>query len=293
MKPGNPAVASISSAFFAVALVTGSLFMSFAEEAGRKSQTDLARTVEGREAGELVLDEIGAELVKEESPTPAPSFPPPPSECPPPLGWIPKLVGTGESLASIAGLFGVQEQELVDANCLPGFDVAPGTVVYVPDLPPTLTPTSTSTDIPVDPVEAVEKSCGRPSGWAVYYVKSGDTLYSISALTGTTVASLQRANCMGSSTLIRPGQTLFVPRLPAPTSTPIIVPTTPSPTREQPTATNTSVIPSPTPLPPTHTPQPPTNTPLPPTDTPVPSTNTSVPPTNTPNTQPTEETPNP
>ena len=62
----------------------------------------------------------------------------------------------------------------------------PGSGIYVPP-PPTL-PARTRV------------SCGAPSGWVIYYVQMGDTLYRLSVAYGITVADLQRANCMGGST---------------------------------------------------------------------------------------------
>lgn len=56
--------------------------------------------------------------------------------------------------------------------------------------------------------------CGAPAGWLTYYVQPGDTLYRLSQAYGISVARLQRANCMGSSTLLKTGQLLFVPPWP-------------------------------------------------------------------------------
>ena len=69
----------------------------------------------------------------------------------------------------------------------------------------------------------------------------------LAVLTGTTVAQLQKANCLGRSTTIRVGQRLYVPHLP-----PVQAPTR-TPTRRPPTATPTRWTPPPiftnTPLP--------------------------------------------
>jgi hypothetical protein len=56
-----------------------------------------------------------------------------------------------------------------------------------------------------------------PAGWVPYTVRSGDTLYGISAwyegFFPETLETLQAANCMGSSTDIISGQPLYVPYL--------------------------------------------------------------------------------
>ncbi|GAB4579619.1 MAG: hypothetical protein Fur0022_23570 [Anaerolineales bacterium] len=87
-----------------------------------------------------------------------------------------------------------------------------------PELTPTLFPlTQTPTLVSASPT-----SCAPPTGWVIYTVQAGDTLFFISTATGTTVAQLQDANCLGATTQIITGQRLYVPKLPA-------FPTTPPP----------------------------------------------------------------
>jgi LysM repeat protein len=203
----------------------------------------------------------------------------PTPRCSPPAGWSIILVGLGDTLASIAEAFNTTEELLSEANCLDVDTLLPGTELYVPDVYPT----------------DVVAECGPPAGWVFYTVKAGDTLSLLGRLFGVTVAELQFANCLGSSTLIRVGQKLYVPNVP--TQTPVVFPT--DTTEPQPSNTAT-LPPSPTivltltPTPPfTATPTPsPTITSLPtqlPTETPTPTeTLTPVPsPTNTPTPLPT------
>lgn len=176
--------------------------------------------------------------------SPTPSLPPPPTNCPPPAGWLPYVVQPGDTLASLAADYQSSSAELGQANCLLTSSLLPGVVVY---LPPVLTPT---------PVP-----CGPPTGWVVYLVRPGDTLYQLSQAYGVTVAELRQANCLTSS-LIRTGQRLYVPPwatrtpsptlsgTPTPTVTPLHTPTwTPSPptpslptATSSPTATSTSTF---------------------------------------------------
>ena len=223
------------------------------------------------------------------SPTPAlsPTFTPsatatlsatPPTDCPVPRGWLTLQVQPGDTLRSLAEKYNSTEDALMQANCLFIETLIPGTLLYVPDVNPTPIPTSASYDCPPP-----------PRGWTIYTVKAGDTLYRLSRDLGVTVAQLQNANCLGSSSLIRNGQKLYVPFLPPtsapPTSTltqveasPTIEPATP--TVAPPTATLTAPPPSPVPtstIPPTPSPAP---TQAPPT--PVPTFTPTVVPTDTP-----------
>jgi LysM repeat protein/tetratricopeptide (TPR) repeat protein len=91
-----------------------------------------------------------------------------------------------------------------------------------PSLTPTPSATHTSTLTPVP--------CIPETGWPVYTIQRGDTLYNIARRTGTIYPRLMAANCL-TSTVIHPGQRLYVPRLPAlpttitPTNTPTFTPT--------------------------------------------------------------------
>ncbi len=196
------------------------------------------------------------------SPTWTPSLPPPPTNCPMPLGWWPYVVKSGDTLDQVARYYRINVVELQRANCLLTSELLPGTLIYVPSVP-------TQTPWP----------CGRPSGWIVYFVQPGDTLYHLSLAYGIGVVDLQQANCMGNSTTLHVGQTLYVPpwapRIPSPTIPQAFTPT-PTPTfPPTPTPINTKVI-----IPHTAVP---TDTPLfEPTDTDVPETTDTPLPTRTP-----------
>jgi LysM repeat protein len=160
------------------------------------------------------------------TPTPSLSLSPSPSPCPPPPGWIAYLVKSGDTLESLARKHKVGADSLRQLNCLLTDTLIPGRTLFVPPLP-----------------TATKEPCGAPAGWVVYIVQPGDTLYRISRIYGITVLELQKANCMGSSTVIVVGKRLYVPpwapadptptdeTLPIPTWTDIVLPTeTPTPT---------------------------------------------------------------
>lgn len=156
--------------------------------------------------------------------------------CNPPTGWIPVVVTPYDTVYSLAQRYKTTPENLMTANCLSSFDVPPGYVLYVPPVP-------TVTVIP----------CGPPPGYVRrYVVQRGDTLYSVATLYGISYPTLQRANCMGSSTTIYAGQLLWVPNIIIPTRYPTIPGVTVIPTF--PTATNTPVPVPPTEPPPTEPP---------------------------------------
>jgi len=146
-----------------------------------------------------------------DSPTSLPTWTPsltltppaPPTNCPPPLGWLVYFVQPGETLDNIASRYRISTPILQGANCLVTKELLPGVVIYVP-------PMRTQTPLP----------CGAPYSWTVYSVQPGDTLYRLSQTYGTTVAELQRANCLGASTLLHTGQVLYVPYSAPPPASP-------------------------------------------------------------------------
>jgi LysM repeat protein len=150
--------------------------------------------------------------------------------CNPPAGWIQIIVRASDTLYTIAERYKTTAEILNTSNCLNNAIPAVGSRLYVPPVP-------TVTVIP----------CGPLPGWIkAYTVKPGDNLYRISLLYRTTVSRLQRANCMGSSTIIYVGQVLYVPNVP--TSTPGVtnIPNTATPNPTLPptltfTVTNTPV----------------------------------------------------
>lgn len=112
-------------------------------------------------------------------------------------------------------------------------ETSPSLVSETPVAVAELSPTSTSTP------------CAPPTGWVVYLVQSGDTLYDIGLRYGMKARAIQDANCLPDSTILV-GQQIYVPYI-LPTSTSTSVPFTPTPPQ---TNTPTPVTPSPTPIPP-------------------------------------------
>jgi LysM repeat protein len=152
------------------------------------------------------------------------------ASCIPPAGWVRVTTRAGDTVYTLAQRYKTTPENLGSANCLSSFDVPVGFVIYVPSVP-------TVTVIP----------CGPPAGYVRrHVVRPGENLFRIALSYGVTYPTLQRANCMGSSITIYPGQILWVPNIPTRTPVPgvTIIPTFPNAT-----STNTLV-----PVPPTFTP---------------------------------------
>jgi LysM repeat protein len=193
--------------------------------------------------------------------------------CPPPEGWITITVKEGDTLESLAERYGIAPRKLMQANCLGNRNLISGTAFFVPAPTQQAAPTqeATATSQPV--------TCGSPpAGWVLYTVQPGDTLYHIGLAHGVTVAQLQSANCLASTT-IRSGQTLYVPNVPTVT---VWSTRTATSTEELEPSATFSPEPTDTPLPTATPTTQPTDTPFP-TDTPTdeppppPPTETSTP----------------
>lgn len=154
--------------------------------------------------------------------------------CTPSAGFVPYYIQPGDTLPGLARKYATSKQAILKANCLEiaglsSISLVAGSVLYVPEIPPTI---------------AVSFCIGAPYGWSIYYVKSGDTLFSLALVTRVTVSELQAANCLGNSTYIKTGQMFHLPFIPysPPVYTAVFPPTvTPSATAS-PTASRTPPI---------------------------------------------------
>jgi hypothetical protein len=207
-------------------------------------------------------------------------------------GWEWKEALPGETWDSLAEEYGISLDELLKRNCMDTEDTKNSRLNYgmlvalpastsTPALTLTQTTTATATPTPTSqPTRAksgqskpkATTCAGHPAGWVLYIVRPGDTLYQLGLQTGVNWVVLRNANCMTSS-LIRTGQRLWVPRPPVVTA---VRTATPRHTRTA-TLTRTSIPttqPPDTPVP-TDTERP---TEPPPSDTPVPSDTPAPPP---------------
>jgi len=223
MKPLRQLSVGIIIGLISAVLVIGGIFLSLAE-----TFPSLATPTQIPPTLQLNFPTITPSLTGAQSETPTATLTATqtaglasssPTICaPPPAGWIQITLTAGDTVYSIAQRYRTTTEILSAANCLSSLELPAGSTLLVPPVPATVT---------VIP-------CGPPFGWVrAYIVQPGDNLFRISISYGTTVPQLQRANCMGSSITIFPGQRLWVPNVPTRTPGVTIIP-------DLPTATNTS-----------------------------------------------------
>lgn len=205
----KPWLVGLLTALVCLLFVFGSFALSLAEG----TRTVILPSPYPSATAPILLPPPPASVLVTPSPPPSPTLPPPPPSCPSPAGWVPLRIQNGQTIESLARTYNLSVEELMQANCLLTRTLIPGTVLYVP-------PVATAT----------RQACGVPVGWIPYTVQAGDTLYSLAKYYGVSVAQLQQANCLDSSTLIVIGQIIYVPNMP--TRTPVMLMTatmTPSP----------------------------------------------------------------
>lgn len=240
---------SLLLAIFSVALVIGGISLALAESYVPVIPT-LTETLPPTplfQTSTATLSTFIETAVSLPPPTPTPTETvPPPTNCPPPAGWVAISVQPGDTLATLAARYQSTSNQLMEANCLFSSDLPAGSILYVPPFP-------TQTSIP----------CGPPPGWIRYTVRPGNTLTGLAQAFGVSIAQLQFANCMPSNQFyLATGQVIWVPnvatRTPRATATATLTPVsiifpsvtwtasvTPTPTNTPtvtPTPTNTSTV---------------------------------------------------
>ncbi len=123
------------------------------------------------------------------------------------------VVQAGETLKSIATLYGLTVEELANRNNITDIDrIFVGQVLNIQATTP-------ATPSPIPTVETVfsqDTSAEAPS--LIYTVKGGDTLFRIATRYGLTVNDLVRANNVVDPTVIYSGQQLIIPGVKPPQS---------------------------------------------------------------------------
>lgn len=172
----------------------------------------------------------GTTLAVTSTPALLPSMTPMPG-CPLPTGWTTIILPNDESSQAVALRYGITVEQLASGNCwdVPLNKLLAGTSIYVPAGEVIISPTAGAwcrpqgeqACVPVlapslSPSNTSTPACQKKTSWYAYTVRSGDTLYSLSRTLGVSISSLQQANCLGNSTAIRAGQTIYLPYPPPP-----------------------------------------------------------------------------
>lgn len=92
---------------------------------------------------------------------------------------------------------------------LPASATSPSAISQPPATLPGFTPTPPPTAAPSFTPSAAP--CGPPAGWVRHVVLPEETLNRLSQVYNVSIADLQKANCLGGSTLLRPGAVIFTP----------------------------------------------------------------------------------
>ncbi len=120
---------------------------------------------------------------------------------PTPTPMVTYTVKQGDQLLKIARMFGTTVAAIKAINHLPNDTIYVGQILIIPPPSPTSTPKPT-----IPPSQA-------------YVVQPGDQLLKIARKFGITLAALKAANGLTSDVIV-PGQVLFIPTPPPPTTTP-------------------------------------------------------------------------
>ncbi|NMB53970.1 MAG: LysM peptidoglycan-binding domain-containing protein [Leptolinea sp.] len=190
----------------AAIILVGFQFHGFPEKTVPGTPLPLAMNLEFSATPPVAIDQ----------PTEIPS----PTICPEPEGWLPYEMKIGDSLEELAGQRLIQLQDVMSANCLSRPGALPGTIIYLPPLPPTLTPTITSTPTITFTPTITLRPCDYPEDWVRYTLKPGDTLFKLGVRFKTSEVNLITGNCLAFGTALHAGDILLVPQIPTATALP-------------------------------------------------------------------------
>ena len=131
------------------------------------------------------------------------------SPAPTTTGETAYIVQSGDTLTAIAARNGVSLADLAAANKLSMMSyVYIGQTLKIPA--PSAAPAAPAAPTPTQPPVGTSPAQSNPNG-TVYTVQNGDTLTSIAAKFGTTVAAIQSSNSLANPDGISAGQKLIIP----------------------------------------------------------------------------------
>jgi LysM repeat protein len=218
MKRNPSLVEGLAIALIVAILVTGVVFLVAFEYFKLNPATGQIPAVTELSSAAPMVSQPAALPVESTTETPAETLTP--SACPRPEGWEPYEMKTGDSLEALAGARLATLDDVMAGNCLSRPGALPGTIIYLPPAPPTITPTVTSTPT-ISPTATITlRACDYPRNWLRYTLKPGDTLFKLGVLFQTSEADLLTGNCLSFGTALHAGDILMVPSLTTATVTP-------------------------------------------------------------------------
>jgi LysM repeat protein len=149
-------------------------------------------------------------------PTIAPSL----TRCPLPNGWVTYVMQSGDSLEELASERNTDLGEVMGANCLALPGALPGSTIFLPPRPATLTPTITSTPTITRTPTITLRPCDYPKGWKRYNVNAGDTFFKLGVRFHISEVELAAGNCLTLDSVLRPGDVILILEPPTATPTP-------------------------------------------------------------------------
>jgi len=217
MKRNPSLLEGLIIALVVALLVTGVVFLVAFEYFKTNPLTTPQPSAPVSAAGPSIVETAPAPL-KPSTEIPAES--PTPTACPLPDGWEPYEMKTGDSLEALAGERLANLADVMAANCLSRPGSLPGSIIFLPPPPPTLTPTITSTPTITPTPTITLRPCDYPQAWVRYSLKPGDTLFKLGVRFQTSEVDLLTGNCLSFGTALHAGDILMVPTLPTATVTP-------------------------------------------------------------------------
>ena len=188
--------------------------------------------------GDQLIIPIRGRMVAATAPTPAPIPTPAPAPVAAPAaapGANTYTIASGDTIARVARKHSVSIESIISANNLRNPDrVSIGQQLIIPAQAPATRPSNTATASPQPPInraETITPSTPRPAapapketvaaeptpenpfptGYAYYTIVSGDSLYSIGELFGTSQKELEELNDIKPGGTIHPDQQIVVP----------------------------------------------------------------------------------
>jgi hypothetical protein len=210
----NPSLfEGISVALLVALLVTGGIIL-----------TSYENTISGKKSVEIittppVMDGLDVTQTSTEVVT-IPSVYPTPTVCLQPEGWEIYQMQIGDSLEGLAEDRLADLGEVMGANCLTLPGALPGSIIFLPPRPPTLTPTITRTPTITQTPTTTLRPCDYPAAWIRYELTPGDTLFKLGVRFHVSEGDLVTGNCISLGSALHPGDVLLVPKQPTVTPTP-------------------------------------------------------------------------